>query len=225
MNIEIKVPQTIKDCSPQQLSKWLFLCSGQNDLSTLMGKLDFRVEVVSIFSGLSKTKLYNVSARDIHVPFNHLIDLLSYEPTEPSGVVCLEGVKYVFNKTFEHNPTGQIIDLKLIESVYDDPIQVMSILYVEDGMTYNQSDENDRILNPSSVRKEVMSREFPGDEFLNVFAFFLHRFESLRVATTILNLSIARATMEMSRAEMMEEIDKYRNGMNGLRTSTHSQRE
>ena len=87
MNIEIKVPRTINDCSPQQLSKLSSLCSDQNDLSTLMGELDFIVEVVSIFSGLSKTKLYNVSARDIHAPFNHLIDLLSYEPTEPRGVV------------------------------------------------------------------------------------------------------------------------------------------
>ena len=216
--IEIKVPQSIADCSPQQLSKWLFLCSGDVKLESLIDQLDFRVQVVSIFSGLSKDRLYNVSAQEIHIPFNHIIDLLNYEPTEPSGVVEFEGKRYVFDKTFENKTTGQIIDLKLIEDIYSDPIQVMSILYIEEGMIYNQVDEHDRVLNPLRNREKIFAEHFRGDEFLNVFAFFLNSYEKLKVSMYILNMATATSQIQMSKNELKKEIARIQHGTNGRET-------
>lgn len=216
--IEIKVPATIADCSPQQLSKWLFLCSGDVKLESLIDQLDFRVQVVSIFSGLSKERLYNTSSIQIHEPFNHIIDLLNYEPIEPNGTVEFEGKRYVFDKTFENKTTGQIIDMKLIEDIYSDPIQVMSILYVEEGMIYNQVDEHDRVLNPLRDREKIFAEHFRGDEFLNVFAFFLSSYEKLRTAIFTLNTAKAMSQMDQSQKELMREINSIQRGTNGQAT-------
>ena len=213
--IEINLPASIADCSPQQLSKWLFLCSGDIQLESIMDELDFRVQVVSIFSGISKERLYNVSAKEIHVPFNHIIELLNYEPTEPKGVVEFEGKRYIFDKTFENKTTGQIIDLKLIDDIYSDPIQVMAILYVEEGMIYNQVDEHERVINPLRNRERIFSDHFRGDEFLNVFAFFLNSYEQLKVAMYIMNMAKATSQIQKSKAELMKEIESIQRGTNG----------
>lgn len=217
--IEIKVPQSIEDCSPQQLAKWLFLCSGEVKLDSLMNQLDFRVQVVSIFSGISKEQLYNVSAREIHQPFNYLIDLLCYEPNDDfEPVFECDGKRYVFDKNFEGKSTGQIIDLKLIESVYDDPIQVMAILFVEEGFIYNQSDENGVVINPLRNRQKIFAEHFPGDLFLDVFAFFLSNYDQLKTAMYILNMATATTTMEMSMNQIRTELENIRNGSHGQKT-------
>lgn len=217
--LEIKVPASIQDCSPQQLAKWLFLCSGDVQLDTLMNHLDFRVQVVSIFSGISKERLYNVSAIEIHEPFNHLIDLLCYETNDEfEPVFEHDGTRYLFDKRFEGKSTGQIIDLKLIESVYDDPIKVMAILFVEEGMTYAQADENGVVINPTRNRIKVFEEHFPGDLFLNVFAFFLNNYSELKTAIYILNMATTQNQMKKTMNQIQEEINQIRSGTTGRRT-------
>ena len=78
----------------------------------------------------------------------------------------------MFNQDFDSWKTGAIIDIKLIESVYESPYEVLAILYIEDGMIYNQVDDRDKIMNPTKERIELFKEHFPGDEFLNVFGFF-----------------------------------------------------
>jgi len=213
--LDIKVPATIKDCSPQQLSKWLFICDGNNELETLSSQLDFKVQVVSIFSNISKTKLYNASAIDINEPFAHLLSILSYTPKEPKGVVEYDGKKYIFDKTFEKKTTGQIIDLKLIKSVYEDPIKVMAILYIEEGMLYSESDENDNVLNPLKDRMKVFNNNFEGDEFLDVFAFFLNKYETLNHAMLILETARSQMKMKKTKQMIMKEKKEITIGTNG----------
>lgn len=212
--MKIKVPQTLNDCTPEQLSKWVYLTTGDIDLESLMGKLEFRVQVLAIFSGLSKDEIRSFDYRDVNRVFVHIVSILTtYEPSEPKGEVIINNQRYIFDKEFNHKTTGQIIDIKLIEDVHKEPLKVLSALYIEEGMEYNQLNERNQVINPSQERERVF-KEFDGVEFLNVFAFFLTKYEKLKTATFILQM----AKMKKTEEEIREEL-KTLNGTNGLPTS------
>ena len=214
--MNISVPSTLSDCSPEQLTKWVFLSSGDINLETLSNSLDFQVQVVSIFSGVTKPKLYNADVKGITEAFNHIISILN-QPYELKAEVFIDGQRYVFDKEFEHMTTGAVIDIKLIESVYESPYEVLSILYIEDGLKYNQADENDHVINPTAKRIEAFKKEFPGDEFLSVFAFFLDRWLKLKDAMFGLTIAQNQMTMEKTKNELKKEL-QILNGSIGQQT-------
>lgn len=214
--MKIKVPQSLKDCTPDQLVKWVFLSTGEIKLETLSDSLDFRVQVVSIFSGISKPKLYNMDAKTITKVFNHIMNILNTE-SDLVGHVSINGKKYVFNQDFDSWKTGAIIDIKLIESVYESPYEVLAILYIEDGLIYNQVDDRDRIMNPTKERIELFKEHFPGDEFLNVFGFFLDRWQLLKDAIYIMNMKKTTKTMKKMKNEIKKDLTIL-NGSIGQRT-------
>lgn len=216
--MNISVPDSIKACSPGQLAKWVFLSSGVRDFSTLSNQIDFQVQIVSIFSGLTKERLCTMHPTDIVRVFEHLIRILSdHDIKEPTGTVSIDGKKFVFDKDFNNYNTGSIIDMKLIDSVYDDPYKVLSILYIEDGMTYGQLDDNDRALNPSKDRIKMFKDGFPGDEFLNVFGFFLDYYTKLNDAMFALNMARTTIIMEKTMTDLKTEM-KTMSGTSGQKT-------
>lgn len=219
MITELRPPTSLEDCRPDQLSKWAYLVGDGVNLDTLSAKLDFRVQVVSIFTGISRKKLEaQTDYRLINQVFTHLISILATDyPNEPKGEVIVEGEKFVFDKEFKRKQTGQIIDLKLIENVWDNPNEVLSILYVEDGRHYNETDDYDNILNPSDRRAKLFKEHFPGDEFMSVWAFFLSSWEKRSNAIWALNMAKTKIQMENLTKEMKQEIQEL-SGTNGQRT-------
>jgi hypothetical protein len=216
--VNITVPQTINDCKPHQLAKWVFLSSGELNLETLSNKLDFRVQVVSIFSGIDKATLGNADVNDINTVFAYIIEMLTaYEEDEPKGVQIVNGTVYTFDKDFSHMTAGQMIDLKLIEDIYQDPYEVLSILYIEDGMKYNQVNDKGHVINDSDFRKKTFREEFDGAEFLNVFAFFLRKFEKRKDAILALNMARTMKTMDEIKKELQENL-KTQSGSAGQET-------
>jgi hypothetical protein len=122
----------------------------------------------------------------------------------------VNGKLYYFEKNFARVSTGQIIDLKLIEDISQDPCQALSIMYIEKGMEYCQEDDRSRVLNPNDQRHKEFKEHFPGDEFLNFFSFFLDLSEKRKLA--ILGIQMARQRMEMM---MMEQDLKIQSGLVG----------
>ena len=174
MIIEASYPKTIKECTPDQLTKWLILAPVIQDADKSFTRmLDFQVQLVSIFTGLPVNKVRKVHVDDILSASTELLKMLSeYRNTEPSEFIDVDGKRYRFEKDFNHVETGQIIDMKLIEDVSSNPCEALAICYIEEGMTYCQEDARGKVLNPNKKREEIFKRAFPGDEFLNFFAFF-----------------------------------------------------
>jgi hypothetical protein len=83
-------------------------------------------------------------------------------------------------------------------------------MYVEDGMEYCQEDERGRVLNPNEKRYLTFREHFPGDEFLNFYAFFLDSLDKRRLA--ILGIQTARMMMERM---ILEQELKIQNGSSG----------
>ena len=222
--MKITIPKTINDCTPLQLSKWLLLVSNGVEWKNLMDRLEFRVQVVSIFSGVSKEELRTVAYQDINDMFMHCVKLLAtYEVKEPNGFVNIGGRKYVFDKDIHNFNTGQVIDMKLIEDVYLNPSQVLAILYIEDGMSYNQIDNHRNIINPPDKRVKIFDQDFPGEEFMNVFGFFLTTYEAWKDALSVLNL-IQVETMTNRMKKLMDKELKKMNGTTGQKRSVFFRR-
>jgi hypothetical protein len=198
--IEIKLPATVQDCTPEMMTKWLIIAPVFQDAKDdLSASLDFQCQVISIFSGLSLNQVRKAHIDDVIACFTHIMQILgTYKQKEiPSGRVTIEGQVYCFDPDFSVISTGQIIDMKLIESVQEDPCQALAICYIEEGMEYCQEDSRGKILNPSSRRKEIFKRAFPGDEFIDFFAFFLHQSELRKLA--ILEIQKIRMKEELKR--------------------------
>jgi hypothetical protein len=57
---------------------------------------------------------------------------------EPIGKVEIDGKVYVFQKDFSKISTGQMIDMKLIENVTEEPAKALAVCYVEERTDYCQ---------------------------------------------------------------------------------------
>jgi hypothetical protein len=218
MIIEANYPKTIKECTPDQLTKWLILAPVIQDADKSFTRmLDFQVQLVSIFTGLPVNKVRKVHVDDILAASTELLKMLSeYRNTEPSEFIEIEGKRFRFEKDFNHVETGQIIDMKLLEDVSMNPCEALAICYIEEGMTYCQEDARGKVLNPNKKREELFKRAFPGDEFLNFFAFFLRESEKRKLA--ILGIQIARVMNQNQ--TMHKKLLETANGLHGQESSS-----
>jgi len=210
--LDIKLPSSLSNCTPEQMTRWLMMAEAmkeqKDDITQL---LIFQCQLLSLFSGESINKIKRADIESIQVAANHLLQLLTtYKYQEPKSDIIVNGKEYYFEKNFGHVSTGQIIDLKLIEDISQDPCQALAIMYVEKGMEYCQEDDRGRVLNPNDHRYKEFKEHFPGDEFLNFFSFFLDLSEKRRLA--ILGIQMARQRMEMM---MMEQDLKIQSGLAG----------
>jgi hypothetical protein len=140
----------------------------QKTNKSLSNMLDFQSQMVSIFTGLPINKVRKIHIDDImHASTTLLKMLAEYKTSEPSEFITIEGQRYRFERDFAHIETGQIIDMKLIDDVSQNPCEALAICYIEEGMEYCQEDNRGKVLNPNKKREEIFKRSFPGDEFLN----------------------------------------------------------
>ena len=176
--IKLTLPTKIDDCKPEQLAKWLLISDAIKNRKddSIVRLLEFQCQLLSIFSGVPISKIKKGNIDDIQDASRSLIEMFaSYEYKEPSGKVKIDGVTYVFEKDFRFISTGQIIDLKLIEDISENPSQAVAICYIEEGKDYCHEDERGRVVNPTSDRMKLFKEHFPGEEFLNFFGFFFAR--------------------------------------------------
>lgn len=211
--LEIKLPATIKECGADMMYKWMMI---SDTLSTINERsiteiLEFHCQVVSIFSRLPINKIKKAVPDSVMEASKHIFSILSeYEQKEPEEIIEIKDQRFRLEKNFSHVTTGQIIDLKLIEDISKDPWSPLAIMYVEDGMEYCQEDERGRVLNPNEVRYLLFRESFPGDEFLNFYAFFLKTLEMRSLA--ILGIQTARTAMQRM---IQEQEYRIQNGISG----------
>jgi len=219
---KLKLPQTIRDCQPDMLVKWLVLSESIKDINKndIVKMLDFQCQILSIFSRLSVNKIKKGSIDSITAPAQHIMEMLgAYKYQEPSEVIEIKGKRFRFEKNFAHVSTGQIIDLKLSGDITENPYAPLTIMYVEEGMEYCQEDERGRVQNPNEKREQLFKEFFPGDEFLNFFNFFLQDYETRRNAI----LGIQTARMMMERMKVEQEL-KIQSGLLGQKSSIDYQK-
>tara|TARA_R100000655_G_scaffold28095_3_gene57068 strand:+ start:1464 stop:2138 length:675 start_codon:yes stop_codon:yes gene_type:complete len=215
--ITLKAPKSLKECSPEQMIKWLIISEHiKENTDNLIKMLEFQAQVVSIFCDITFNQAKNCNVDDLTKVATYLFQMLSnYEYQEPSEELNICGIIYEFDKDVGSWTTGQIVDMKLIEDITLEPCKALSIMYVEKGMYYCEEDDRGKVKNPNSKREAIFKEHFPADEFLNFFNFFLH--ESKRRSLAMSSIKILRM-MEMRR-QMMGELETL-NGTSGQASST-----
>lgn len=215
--LEIKLPASIKECGADMMYRWMLISGTLSTINerSLTEILEFHCQIVSIFSRMPINKVKKAVPDSIMECSKHILTILSqYEKQEPQEVIEIKGQKYRLEKNFAHVTTGQIIDLKLIEDISADPWAPLAIMYVEDGMEYCQEDDRGRVLNPNDKRHAIFKESFPGDEFLNFYAFFLRILEERSLA--ILGIQTVRVMMEKM---ILDQEIKIQNGTSGQGSS------
>ena len=109
--------------------------------------------------------------------------------------------------------------MKLIEDVTESPAEALAICYIEEGMEYVQEDHRGKVLNPNKKREEIFKAKFPGDEFLNFFAFFLRESEKRKLAI----MGIQSARMTVMNKELLKQLSEIPNGSSGQNYFIESQ--
>ena len=95
-----------------------------------------------------------------------------------------EGKAYTLRNPFIENPVDWKMDLIDAEPNFkDDPIDIISFVYVEEGMAYGESTEQQTQKNPRSVRNAVFREHLPLSTFLDIQAFFLKSWPELRLSS------------------------------------------
>ena len=216
--IEVKYPRHIRECSPMMVTKWLHMAPlWQEAQQNLSGMLDFHVQVVSVFTGLKVNEIKRAAVDDVVRLSYRLLNMISdHQMVDPTGRVVIDGQAYVYEKDFSKISTGQMIDMKLIERVPEEPHRALAICYVEEGMEYCQKDDSGVVLNPNEKREALFKERFPGDEFLNFFGYFLRESESRRNA--IMALQVVR--MEAQRMKIMKAVQQTASGLPGQESSS-----
>ena len=82
-------------------------------------------------------------------------------------------------------------------------------------MEYCQEDPRGKVLNPNKKREDIFKAKFPGDEFLNFFAFFLRESEKRKLAI----MGIQSARMTVMNQNLLKQLSEIPNGLPGPRTS------
>ncbi len=184
---EIKLPETINDAPLEVLANWSrYISMLPDELNKdLYLDIQYRLEIVSIFTGKTKSELAKNPSQLINKAFIHCSRMIeNFEvKCEPSGVIEIDGKRYVYDKEIHNVSTAQVIDIKLIEDIYKSPYELMAILYVEDGMEYNEEDSSGRIKNTLKERVELFRKHPIGEEFMNMIGFFLDDYIILKAAT------------------------------------------
>ena len=127
--IEVKYPRHIRECSPMMVTKWLHMAPlWQEAQQNLSGMLDFHVQVVSVFTGLKVNEIKRAAVDDVVRLSYRLLNMISdHEMVDPTGRVVIDGQAYVYEKDFSKISTGQMIDMKLIERVPEEPHRALAI--------------------------------------------------------------------------------------------------
>ena len=231
--MEIKIPHSIEDMKITHLSRWTSLVKdlGEDKLEDLLDSWDFKMEAVSIFSGETKHTLERVQSSQLDKMFSDIIHKLSnFVPTEPRGTVKIPAREavglwrnfirvvtlrkpirpyevYVFPRNFKKITTGQIIDLKGIRDLVENPAKGLALCYLPKGLKYGQTDSEGAIIQTNAEREEIFKNHFPGDEFLNWLSFFLNDYEKRKRSIYILRMARTRKSLTEIETELREEVE------------------
>ncbi len=162
------------------------------------------VKVVAAVSEVPESELMRCDMVAIKKSFLHIIETANRIKKEPPKEVKLgNGKTYVFDQDFNGMAwtAGRYIDAdnNSIE-IEKEPEKLIAICYIEKGSVYGD--------HPLQARAQVMKEYFRGSDFVDVYAFFLTKYEKLTPAYLV--LQIAR---NLNAKEKRKSKDKRRRKM------------
>lgn len=140
----------------------------------------------SVFTGIDFDTLKKHSKADNLALFNEITK--SYGEYTPKAIpteLNYEGKCYTLRIDFTLHPVDWDDDLKRAwDGFKDNPIDLVSFIYIEKGMAYGEGDEQQNPINPREARNEIFEKHLPLSTFLDIQGFFLWSYTVLQLHLT-----------------------------------------
>ena len=206
----LKVKTNLEDYRIHHIRQWAEFIETEPDFQTVAARIRF----VSIFSGMDEATLRKVDMVQLNEVFYAYTEMLAnHKKRKPKLKFRVGGRKFLWwtfggqvykmHDSFKKFTTGQIVDIKTIENVYEDGALFLATLFVPAGEEYGDSDRHER--------SKVFAKHYPADEFVNLLAFFFESYEKRK--TALLTLQLMRARKEAT--EVLKEIQEEMKSTNG----------
>ena len=177
MDDVINIPESTDEMRIEHL-KFLLELAKFDDEPNIIDKCRLN----SIFTGIPIQKMKRYSATDNKNLFDSINEVFAKHTTKPCPLeLTYEGQTYTFRFDFTLHPIDWDDDYKNAQDKFEEnPIDLVSFCYIEKGMSYGESDEQQNPKNPRSVRNEVFKKHLPLSTYLDIQAFFLLSYNVLQ---------------------------------------------
>lgn len=140
------------------------------------------VRLNAMITELPKSTLNRYTGKANRDLFRTIVSVIKEYKQKPiPNELTFEGVTYTLRPDFTKHPIDWADDLQHAEKNFkDNPIDIVSFCYIEQGMTYGEPDEHQNSKNPRSVRNKVFEKHLPLSTYLDIQAFFLWSWQELQ---------------------------------------------
>jgi len=128
----------------------------------------------ALFTELDLKTVQRFNKRDNKKIWNEIVQSFgNYKPKKKiPAKLEYDGKVYTFRSDFTKFPTDWFIDYSGANFELD-PIDLISFVYIEEGLSYGEVDKHSNIINPRAERNEVFKKHLPLDTYLDIEGFFL----------------------------------------------------
>jgi hypothetical protein len=137
-------------------------------------KIGEKISFISDWCNVPYEDLAIVKRNELEDLFDKIISIIaSYKPSPPKQRIA----NYVMIDNYAAMPVGwhhhiENVDLEI------SPLDILGLIYLEEGMGYAETDKYKNIINPAKVRSEEISKLITLKEFLDINGFFLNIWQS-----------------------------------------------
>lgn len=169
------------------------------------------VEAIHIATGFEKWKPRTIPVNDIIEMYWIIVGEVAKCKIDgkPKQEITIAGVEYTLIDP-QKAPIGWHADCSNSD-LEKDKVRIACLCYIPKGTVYGQMDARKNLLHPIRERYEAFEKEFPLEDFVNLHAFFLKKFDGLMRQYT-------------ANLKKMQRRTRWRNRINGLgwKRSTNS---
>lgn len=167
--IEIKAPASLTDLRIHNLKALT-----NNNYKIDKMKVENIIEFLSLLTSATKNELRKINLDDLKDILQHIVSIFSeYKVKHPEKRILIEGKEFELIDPKKVG-TGWHIDIE--NSDFEkDPGRLASLMYIEKGTNYGDSDDNGNMIYSNQERQKIFERSMPLNCYLDLVSFFLRK--------------------------------------------------
>ena len=163
MQVEVLIPDSLKEITLEQYQKFLKIQANNEDKTFLA------VKMIEIFCGIRGDMIMKMKASSIREVTNILADMFNQKPPLVKEFT-MKGVEYGFIPKLEDMTFGEYVDLDTYIGDYENIHRAMAVLYRPITQKYNDK----YLIEEYKGEDNQIMKDMPMDAVLSSILFFYH---------------------------------------------------
>ena len=206
MQVEVLIPDSLKEITLEQYQKFLKIQANNEDETFLA------VKMIEIFCGIRGDMIMKMKASSIREVTNILADMFNQKPPLVKEFT-MKGVEYGFIPKLEDMTFGEYVDLDTYIGDYENIHRAMAVLYRPITQKYNDK----YLIEEYKGEDNQIMKDMPMDAVLSSILFFYH-----------LGIDLSKAMLnsleDQENKDLVQQLTLEKNG-DGINQYTHLQKE